>query len=155
VDVIMEGSTIKGVITESKSGRQAILAKRVIDATGDADLACRAGAPYRIDPKHELEGVSVNFGCSGVDVQRFLDYTLGNPSSIADWGDRSGAKEEAEFSTYLVEPFDKAKQAGSRWLGISRTSASRATGAASRTPARSRASTRSTCPASTPRTCGI
>ena len=41
VNVIMEGSTIKGVITESKSGRQAILAERVIDATGDADLAHR------------------------------------------------------------------------------------------------------------------
>ena len=38
VDPIMEGDTIKGVITESKSGRQAILAKRVIDATGDADM---------------------------------------------------------------------------------------------------------------------
>jgi hypothetical protein len=112
VDVILEGDTIKGVITESKSGRQAILARRVIDATGDADLVHRAGAPYRIGPKHELEGVSVNFGCSGVDIQRFLDYTLNNPSSIADWGDQSGEKEEDEFSTYLVEPFDKAKEAG-------------------------------------------
>jgi hypothetical protein len=112
VDVIMDGDTIRGVITESKSGRQAILAKRVIDATGDADVACRAGAPFRIDPKHTLEGVSVNFGCSGVDMQRFLDYTLRNPSSIADWGDKSGKKEEAEFSTHLVEPFNKAKQAG-------------------------------------------
>jgi len=32
-DVIKEGATIKSVITESKSGRQAILAKRIIDAT--------------------------------------------------------------------------------------------------------------------------
>jgi hypothetical protein len=112
VDVILEGDTIRGVVTESKSGRQAILAKRVIDATGDADIACRAGVPYRQDPKHALEGASVNFGCSGVDLQRFLDYTLKNPSSIADWGDKSGKKEEAEFSTYLVEPFNKAKEAG-------------------------------------------
>ncbi len=112
VDVILEGDAIRGIITESKSGRQAILAKRVIDATGDADLAHRAGAPYHKAPKHELEGVSVNFGCSGVDIQRFLDYTLKNPSSIADWGDQSGKKEEDEFSTYLVEPFDKAKEAG-------------------------------------------
>jgi len=111
-NVIMEGNTVKGVITETKSGRQAILAKRVIDATGDADLAHRAGAPYRKDPKSELEGVSVNFGCSGVDIQRFLDYTLKNPSSIADWGDQSGEKEGNEFSTYLVEPFNKAKEAG-------------------------------------------
>jgi hypothetical protein len=112
VDVLMDGNTIKGVITESKSGRQAILAKRVIDATGDADIAARAGVPYRIDPKHTLEEVSVNFGCSGVDIQRFLDYTLSNPKSVADWGDTSGKKEENEFSTYLVEPFKKAKEAG-------------------------------------------
>jgi hypothetical protein len=112
VDVILAGATITGVITESKSGRQAILARRVIDATGDADLAERAGAPFRIDPKQELEGASVNFGCSGIDLKRFIEYTLRNPSSIADWGDRSGEKEAAEFSTYLREPFDKAKQAG-------------------------------------------
>lgn len=112
VDPIVESDTIKGVITESKSGRAAILAKRVIDATGDADIACRAGAPFRLDPKHTLEEVSVSFGCSGVDVEKFLDYTLKNPSSVADWGDASGKKEEDEFSTYLVEPFRKAKEAG-------------------------------------------
>jgi flavin-dependent dehydrogenase len=56
VDVIMDGNTIKGVITESKSGRQAILAKRVIDATGDADIAFRAGAPYYMDSKDKRGG---------------------------------------------------------------------------------------------------
>jgi hypothetical protein len=111
-DAIMDGNTIIGVVTESKSGRQAILAKRVIDATGDGDIAFRAGVPCRMDPKERLEPVSVNFGCSGVDIQKFLDYTLNNPSSIADWGDASGDKEAAEFSTYLVEPFKKAKEAG-------------------------------------------
>jgi hypothetical protein len=112
VDALMEGDTVKGVITESKSGRAAILARRVIDATGDADIACRAGAPYRLDPKHTLEEVSVSFGCSGVDLQQFFEYTLKNPSSVADWGDASGDKEKGEFSTYLVEPFKKAKEAG-------------------------------------------
>jgi hypothetical protein len=112
VDVILAERTIQGIITESKSGRRAILAKRVIDATGDADIAQRAGAPFRIDPKQELEAASVNFGCSGVDLKTFLEYILKSPSSIADWGDKSGKKEEAEFSTYLVEPFNKAKEAG-------------------------------------------
>ena len=112
VDVIMEGSTVKGVITESKSGRQAILAKQVIDATGDADIAYRAGVPCRMDPKEKLEEVSVNFGCSGVDIDTFLTYTLTNPSSIADWGDDSGEKESDEFSTFLKEPFRKAREAG-------------------------------------------
>jgi hypothetical protein len=112
VDVLLEDGSIIGVITESKSGRQAILAKRVIDATGDGDVTARAGAPFRIDPKQTLEGVTVNFGCSGIDLEKFITYILKNPSSIADWGDESGEKEASEFSTYIREPFDKAKEAG-------------------------------------------
>ena len=42
---IMEGNVCKGVIFESKEGRKAILAKVVIDATGDADICRQSGAP--------------------------------------------------------------------------------------------------------------
>ena len=42
---IMEGNTCKGVIVENKSGRTAYLAKMVVDASGDADVLFRAGAP--------------------------------------------------------------------------------------------------------------
>ena len=48
---IMADGAICGVLTESKAGREAILAKRVIDATGDADVAARAGAPTFKLPK--------------------------------------------------------------------------------------------------------
>jgi hypothetical protein len=111
VDVVMEDNTIKGVITESKSGRQAILAKRIIDATGDADIAWHSGVPFRKSPKNELMEVSVNFGASGINIGKFLMYIYLNPGSIGDWGETSG-KEEKSFSTYLVEPFNKAKEAG-------------------------------------------
>ena len=47
VEAIMDNDVIKGIITESKSGRKAILADRVIDCTGDADVAYLAGAEYR------------------------------------------------------------------------------------------------------------
>jgi glycine/D-amino acid oxidase-like deaminating enzyme len=43
-NVIMEGERIAALIVENKTGRQAIRAKLVIDATGDADVAFRAGA---------------------------------------------------------------------------------------------------------------
>ncbi len=46
-DAILEDGRIRGVIVESKSGRQAVLGKVVIDATGDADVAFRAGAPTK------------------------------------------------------------------------------------------------------------
>jgi FAD dependent oxidoreductase len=43
---IVEGDAIRGVIIENKSGRQAMMAKVIIDASGDADVATRAGAPF-------------------------------------------------------------------------------------------------------------
>lgn len=43
-DVVMQDGAIQAVIVENKSGRQAVKAKIVIDATGDADVAFRAGA---------------------------------------------------------------------------------------------------------------
>lgn len=44
-DVIMEGNVVVGVTVANKAGRSAILAKRIIDCTGDADIAFRAGVP--------------------------------------------------------------------------------------------------------------
>ncbi len=46
VDAIVTGNTVRGVVFESKSGRQAILAKMVVDATGDGDLFAAAGAEF-------------------------------------------------------------------------------------------------------------
>ncbi len=113
VNAIMEGATIKGVVTESKSGRQAILARRVIDATGDADIAHYAGAPYRKCPKNELMEVAMNFGCSGVDVHRFIRHTAREDLRyIRDWAKETSGKEDNELTAHMVEPFNKAKEAG-------------------------------------------
>jgi len=46
VDAVVDGNTAQGVVFESKSGRQAILAKVVIDATGDGDVFAAAGAAF-------------------------------------------------------------------------------------------------------------
>lgn len=45
-DVVMEGPALRGVVFESKAGRQAILAKVVVDATGDGDVLAAAGAEH-------------------------------------------------------------------------------------------------------------
>jgi hypothetical protein len=45
-DVVMEGNRVIGVIFENKSGRQAAYGTIIIDASGDGDVAFRAGAPY-------------------------------------------------------------------------------------------------------------
>lgn len=116
VSAIMDGNTIRGIITESKSGRQAILAQRVIDATGDADICHLAGAPYRLTPVPEMMGVTVVFSCSGIDKPRFMAYVQDHPGTIGDWGHlwamRTSGKEDGVFSPYLQEPFDRARADG-------------------------------------------
>ena len=42
-----EKNVVAGVVFESKQGPQAILAKQVVDCTGDGDMFFRAGAGYR------------------------------------------------------------------------------------------------------------
>jgi hypothetical protein len=43
---LVEDGVVKGVICETKNGREAILGDVVIDATGDLDVAASAGAPH-------------------------------------------------------------------------------------------------------------
>ena len=74
VSTLMEGSAIQGVIVENKSGRQAVLAKVVIDCTGDADVAARAGAEYQDE---SVSGaVSMIFGMANVDVPRLEQFAV-------------------------------------------------------------------------------
>ena len=49
-DVMAEGGRTKGLLVESESGRQAVMGKVIIDATGDADVAFRAGAERHQGP---------------------------------------------------------------------------------------------------------
>lgn len=46
VDVIQDDRAVLGVVFESKEGRQAILAKQVVDCSGDADMLFKAGGDY-------------------------------------------------------------------------------------------------------------
>src|SRR6204780_2388876 len=115
---IIEHGAIRGVITESKAGREAILAKRVIDATGDADIATRAGAPVRKSPKNEMMSASVMFSMSGVNKKRFIEAVKADPQTYADWSGNgewdyeTTGKEDQLFSPFLRKPFQKALEAG-------------------------------------------
>lgn len=114
---IIDDSTIKGVITESKAGREAIIAKRVIDATGDADVAHRAGAITKKTPREKMIGASVMFSMSGVNKAKFIEEIKANPLTYRDWeyGEWSvetTGKEDEMFSPFLRKPFEKARESG-------------------------------------------
>ena len=65
-DAIVTNGRITGLIIESKSGREVVLAKLAIDATGDADVASRAGAEIsrgrRFDGLGESSGSFFHIG---------------------------------------------------------------------------------------------
>ena len=115
---IMEAGALRGVIVESKAGREAILAKRVIDATGDADIAYRAGAPVHKLPKKEMMSASVMFSMSGVNKRRFIESVKADPQTYADWSGNgewdyeTTGKEDQLFSPFLRKPFQQALAAG-------------------------------------------
>ena len=116
VDVILEENVIKGIITESKSGRMAIMADRVIDCTGDADIAYFAGCECTILDKKDRMSVTNVFNCSGVDKKKFLDYTNKKKATYADWGEdwnqETSDDNKKLLSPYLSEEFQKAKDKG-------------------------------------------
>jgi hypothetical protein len=115
---IMRDGAIQGVITESKSGREAILAKRVVDATGDADVAMRAGAPTHKTPREQMMATSVMFSMSGVNKQRFIAQVKADPQTYKDWTGNgewdieTSGKEDELFSPFMRKPFKQAVAAG-------------------------------------------
>lgn len=58
-DVIIEDNTLKGVLVENVDGRKAIMAKAVVDCTGNGDVIARANESYTIAP--ELQPMTLSF----------------------------------------------------------------------------------------------
>ena len=117
VATLVEQGVIKGVIVESKAGREAILAERVIDATGDADIAYRAGAIVHKTPLEQMMAASVMFSMNGVNKTRFIEDVKSNPHTYSDWcgpdwAMETSGKEDKLFSPYLKKPFEKAIESG-------------------------------------------
>jgi ribulose 1,5-bisphosphate synthetase/thiazole synthase len=114
---ILDGDEVTGIVTESKAGREAILAKRVIDATGDADIADRAGAPTVKTPVEEMQAASVMFHLAGVDKTAFMAAVRADPQTYKDWSSgewtvETSGKEDDMFSPFLKKPFQTAIEAG-------------------------------------------
>lgn len=70
--VVMDGDTLRGIIVESKSGREAVLGKIVVDCTGDADVAYRAGVPCEKGSRETggMQPPTLMFCIAGVDTEK-------------------------------------------------------------------------------------
>jgi len=101
-DSIVEHSALGGLIVENKSGRLALMARVVVDASGDADVAARAGAPFwqpqRDDPHKFADSLMyrIEFGarrpCGGpADI-----FNCDFGSNAVVWGPTIGSIQETD-----------------------------------------------------------
>lgn len=83
---ITEGNEVKGVIFESKQGRQAILGKVVIDCTGDGDIMASSGAGFdgALDGELRSAMLAVVFRMGNVDFRKFCDFRTNHPEQWKD-----------------------------------------------------------------------
>lgn len=76
-DVILEEGAVKGVIVENKSGRNAYLAEVVIDATGDGDIAFRAGEEFSYgNEEGRVQPVTLEFLLGNVNQEKIPDQDV-------------------------------------------------------------------------------
>ncbi len=92
VDARVEDGRVRGVVFENKEGRQAVAAEVVIDATGDGDVAARAGCPFvlgvgpndaaaKADPSTigSMSGMGVMYRVANVDLEKTFEHLMQSP----------------------------------------------------------------------------
>ncbi len=97
---IMEDGAVAGVVIESKSGRQAIRARVVVDASGDGDIAARAGARYEMGRPGDgrTQPVGNSFRLTNVDLEGVRSYYREYPEDIYFARLVKAARERGEFT---------------------------------------------------------
>ncbi len=113
--VVMEGDRLRGIIIESKAGREAILGKVIIDCTGDGDVAFRAGVPCeKGDARGGMQPPTLMFCLAGVDTERLRASLSHDPKLYrADFIPAEYFGQNHQFIVVgLRELIQRAQQAG-------------------------------------------
>jgi len=118
VGAIRDGAALKGVILESRSGREAVFARSFVDCTGYGDLAACAGASFS-EPNDYM--VANSMGVGNVDIEKLYEYLDANDAvSELCYGVRSGAPDRiirlGGRRAHLPEDFQRAAEAIGLWM---------------------------------------
>ncbi len=84
VDAVTDGSRVRGILAANKGGLETVLAQVVVDATGDADIAARAGARFVVGRADDglVQPVTRIFRLCDVDVDEMLAYLTAHPEEM-------------------------------------------------------------------------
>jgi hypothetical protein len=83
VNALVDDDIVKGVVFESKSGRQALLGKVIIDTTGDGDVYASAGAPFdgKMNPDDRSSKLAFVFRIDNIDPEKYFGFRKSNPQA--------------------------------------------------------------------------
>jgi hypothetical protein len=86
---IVDRNSVKGIIFESKSGRQAVLGKVTVDATGDGDIFASAGAEFdgAMDHGFRSSQLALVFRIGNIDFDKFADFRQSSPQKWQEMRD--------------------------------------------------------------------
>ena len=84
---VVEDGRVTAVMFESKTGRRALRAKVVVDATGDGDIFTRAGAEFEsdIDEGDVHHSLNTAFMLGGVDMDRWIEFRTSEREQFAEF----------------------------------------------------------------------
>ncbi|MEY8337129.1 FAD-dependent oxidoreductase [Lachnospiraceae bacterium 62-35] len=104
-NVIMEDKRVKGVMIQNKEGTELLEAEMIIDATGDGDIACMAGAPYEKGRKRDgkMQPVSLAMRVSNVDTKKMAEEVPSDQAVLMV--KRPGS--DTEYPVYFVARLGK------------------------------------------------
>jgi hypothetical protein len=114
-DVQCEGRQVKALLIESKSGRQAICPRYVIDCSADADVAARAGAPFikGSEADGSMQPATLYFRIGGVDDANLRSWMKANRQLLKDSpGDEEIDQQKSLAFLGMNELVKEAKERG-------------------------------------------
>ncbi len=100
----MDGETIKNAVFSGKSGMFTVAAKQYIDCTGDADVACSAGAPYEMGANNDgvMQPVSIFFLLDGIDKTPMDQWVKDHKDEYKRWFFQKEVTEARERGEYPI-----------------------------------------------------
>jgi hypothetical protein len=123
---VVDGNRVTGIRVANKSGFQQVLGKVVVDATGDGDVAARAGDEFKWGRESDNLGqpMTMFFEMGNVDVARIHAYIEANPDDF-EWTStlhsRTPLPAELNQHYFVAQGYKKfvqqAKAAGDLYLG--------------------------------------
>jgi len=122
-DAIVEGRIVRGVGVHVKSGHKLVLAKAIVDASGDGDVAALAGAEFALGRASDglTQPITSYVRVINVDVVRLAQYMRDHREDFTDLflPETTAAPEEYAFTLFatgFTKVIERARKEGFPWV---------------------------------------